>query len=53
MLLTVFEGMSIKLAAVLLHANEALTSVAQRLGIVQLTRNLAGDSIEPLYSGHE
>jgi hypothetical protein len=41
MLLTIFEGMSIKLASVLLDANEALTQVAQRVGIVQLTRNLA------------
>jgi len=42
MLLTVFEGMSIKLASILLHASETLTRSAQRLGIVELTRNLAG-----------
>jgi hypothetical protein len=43
MLLTIFEGMSIKAASILLNAGEALTSAAQRIGIVQLTRNLAGD----------
>jgi hypothetical protein len=44
MLLTIFEGMSNKAAAVLLNEDETLTRKAQRLGIVQLTRNLAGDS---------
>ena len=43
MLLTIFEGMSIKTASVLLNASEALTRAAQRIGIVQLTRTLAGD----------
>jgi len=44
MLLTIFEGMSIEAAAALLNADEALTRMAQRIGIVQLTRNLAGKS---------
>ena len=44
MLLTIFEGMSTKAAAVLLNEDEALTRKAQRIGIVQLTHNLAGDS---------
>jgi hypothetical protein len=42
MLLTVFEGMSLEAASVLLNADEALTAAAQRIGLVQLTRNLAG-----------
>jgi hypothetical protein len=44
MLLTIFEGMSIQAASVLLHEDEALTRKAQQIGIVQLTRHLAGDS---------
>ena len=44
MLLTIFEGMSTKAASVLLNEDEALTRKAQRIGIVELTRNLAGDS---------
>jgi hypothetical protein len=40
MLLTIFEGMSIRAASALLHADEALTRVAQRIGVVELTRNL-------------
>lgn len=44
MLLTIFEGMSIRTASVLLNADEALTRKAQRIGILQLTRHLAGDS---------
>lgn len=44
MLLTIFEGMSIKAASVALNTDEALTRKAQRLGIVELTRHLAGDS---------
>jgi hypothetical protein len=43
MLLTIFEGMSIKAASVLLNQDESLTRKAQRIGIVELTRNLAGD----------
>ena len=43
MLLTVFEGMSIETASLLLNADETLTRKAQRIGLVQLTRNLAGD----------
>lgn len=43
MLLTIFEGMSIKAASVLLNQDEALTRKALRIGIVELTRNLAGD----------
>jgi hypothetical protein len=43
MLLTIFEGMSIQAASVLLHADDALTRKAQQIGVVQLTRNLAGD----------
>jgi hypothetical protein len=43
MLLTIFEGMSIKAASVLLNEDVALTRKAQQMGIVQLTRNLAGD----------
>jgi hypothetical protein len=44
MLLTIFEGKSIEEASVLLHEEERLTRKAQRMGIVQLTSNLAGDS---------
>jgi hypothetical protein len=44
MLLTIFEGMTTKAASALLNEDEALTRKAQRIGIVQLTRNLAGDS---------
>jgi hypothetical protein len=40
MLLTIFEGMSIRAASAMLHADEALTRVAQGIGIVELTRNL-------------
>jgi hypothetical protein len=43
MLLTIFEGISIEAAAVLLHADESLTAAAQQMGIVQLTSNLAGN----------
>ena len=43
MLLTIFEGMTAKAASVLLNEDEALTRKAQRIGIVQLTRNLAQD----------
>lgn len=49
MLLTIFEGMSIKLASVLLNANEALTGAAQRIGVTQLMRNLGGDQ-RPMFS---
>jgi len=51
MLLTIFEGMSIQAASILLNAGEALTSAAQRVGIVQLTRNLAGDAGRDRYPG--
>jgi hypothetical protein len=44
MLLTIFEGKSIEEASALLHEDEKLTQKAQRIGIVQLTSNLAGDS---------
>ncbi len=47
MLLTIFEGLPVKTAADLLHADEALTAAAQRIGIVQLTRNLAGNTRDP------
>jgi hypothetical protein len=43
MLLTIFEGKSIEEASVLLHEDERLTRKAQRMGIVQLTSNLAGE----------
>ncbi len=43
MLLTIFEGMPVAAASVLLNTSEALTRAAQRIGIVQLTRNLTGD----------
>jgi hypothetical protein len=43
MLLTIFEGMSVEAASVLLNADVALTRAGQRIGIVQLTRNLAGN----------
>jgi len=42
MLLTIFEGMSIHAASLLLNADETLTRKAQQIGILQLTRNLAG-----------
>jgi hypothetical protein len=42
MLLTIFERMSIGLAAVLLDADSRLTAAAQEIGIVQLTENLCG-----------
>ncbi len=44
MLLTIFEGMSPQAAAALLNADKKLVRKAQRVGIVGLTRNLAGDS---------
>jgi hypothetical protein len=43
MLLTIFEGMSIEAASILLNEDMALTAKAQRMGIVQLTSNLAGN----------
>jgi len=43
MLLTIYEGKSIEEASALLHEDEKLTQKAQRMGIVQLTSNLAGD----------
>ncbi len=46
MLLTIFEGMSIRAASALLHADEALTRVAQRIGIVELTRNLTAPALQ-------
>jgi hypothetical protein len=46
MLLTIFEGMSIRAASALLHADEALTRVAQRIGIVELTRNLTVSAMQ-------
>jgi hypothetical protein len=42
MLLTIFEGLTIKAAAILLDADDALTAAAQRIGILQLTQNLTG-----------
>ena len=44
MLLTIFEDLSVEAASILLNADEALTRKAQRIGIVELTRHLAGDS---------
>jgi hypothetical protein len=44
MLLTIFEGMSPQAASALLNADKKLTRKAQRIGIVALTRNLAGES---------
>jgi hypothetical protein len=44
MLLTIFEGLPLKTAAIMLDAGEALTAAAQRIGIVQLTRCLAGNN---------
>jgi hypothetical protein len=49
MLLTTFEGLSIPAAAILLNAEEALTAKAQRIGVVQLTRNLSGDGGRDFY----
>jgi len=46
MLLTIFEGMSVRAASVLLHADEALTRAAQRIGIVELTRNLTAPALQ-------
>ena len=46
MLLTIFEGMSIRAASALLHADEALTRVAQRIGIVELTRHLTAPALQ-------
>lgn len=48
MLLTIFEGMSIPAASVLLNADEQLTGLAQRIGVVQLTHNLAGKGRDPV-----
>ncbi len=42
MLLTTFEGMSMQAASVLLNQDKSLTRKAQRMGLVQLTRHLAG-----------
>jgi hypothetical protein len=44
MLLTIFEGIPMEAAALLLNEDEALTRKAQRIGIVQLTRALASDT---------
>ena len=44
MLLTIFEGMSVQAASALLNADKKLTRKAQRIGIVELTRHLTGDS---------
>lgn len=46
MLLTIFEGMSIRAASALLHADETLTRAAQRIGIVELTRNLTAPALQ-------
>jgi len=46
MLLTIFEGMSIRAASALLNADEALTRVAQRIGIVELTRHLTAPALQ-------
>ena len=46
MLLTIFEGMSIRAASALLHADEALTRAAQRIGIVELTRHLTAPALQ-------
>jgi len=43
MLLTIFEGMSIEAASLLLNEDKALIRKAQQIGIVELTRALAGD----------
>jgi hypothetical protein len=51
MLLTIFEGMPIEDAAVLLNADKSLTASAQRIGIVELTRNLAGNGGRDPYPG--
>jgi DNA-directed RNA polymerase specialized sigma24 family protein len=51
MLLTIFEGMSIEGAASLLNTDESSTAAAQRIGIVQLTRNLAGSGERDPYGG--
>jgi hypothetical protein len=51
MLLTIHEGMPIGAVSLLLNADEALTRVAQRIGIVQLSRNLAGNSGRDPYPG--
>ncbi len=51
MLLTIFEGMTVADAASLLDAGEALTAAAQQTGIVQLTRNLAGDGGRDAFPG--
>ena len=42
--LTIFEGMSVQAAAALLNEDVAMTRKAQRIGIVQLTHHLAGNS---------
>jgi hypothetical protein len=49
MLLTIFEGMSIQAASTLLNADKKLTRKAQRIGIVELTRHLAGDDSRDPY----
>jgi hypothetical protein len=51
MLLTIFEGLTIPAAAILLNAEEALTAKAQRIGVVQLTRNLSGEGGRDFYPG--
>jgi len=43
MLLTIFEGMSLRTAGIWLNADRTLTQAAQRIGIVQLTDNLSRD----------
>jgi hypothetical protein len=49
MLLTIFEGLALPAAAILLNADEAVTAKAQRMGVVQLTRNLSGDGSRDFY----
>lgn len=41
MLLTIFEGLSLRTAAILLNVDRTLIQAAQRIGIVQLTDNLS------------
>jgi hypothetical protein len=43
LLLTVFEHMHLQRAARLLHAGEELVRIGQRIGAIELTRNLAVD----------
>jgi hypothetical protein len=48
-LLTIFERISLRTAAILLNADHAVTQTAQRIGALQLSDNLSRESNGPYY----